>query len=356
MLTSEWSDDHDITVICQKDPVPESKGKLDIQPVFDAESPLSILNTVRAVRNIDPDVVVFNQSIGLWGQKKISNMIGMSLPLFTKKLTGTPTFTLLHNVYEEMDIEQIERANKNPILDIGIRLGTSMLLKGSDEVSVTLESYRKALESKYNTESDVTHIPHGMPTNGFSYEPAGKDNFELLVFGHWSPNKRLPLILEAYQHTEEDIKLTVCGTSHPDYPGYMEKIKQDYPTAGVNFQGYVPENRVKQMFVDSDLALLPYKAAVGTSGVLNLAMGHGLPVLATKTETLERIEKEEKAELLFCEDSPDSIAEKIHELRDNPSKLKENAKHNHYVAEERSFEETSSLIVEELKKISKNGS
>lgn len=350
MLVSEWSRAHEVTVICQSNPKPGSRDDIEVLPSFDVNNPLSILHIINKIRRIDPDVVVFNQSIGLWGQKKLSNFIGMSLPLLTKKILRKPTFTILHNVYEAMEIDKIERVERSYLLDKGVVLATWLLLKGSDMVSVTLKEYRDTLNKKYEARN-VIHVPHGMPVNNFSYETS-KEEFRLLAFGHWSPNKDLPLLLKAYQQMEEEVKLTVCGSSHPDHPDYLENIKEDFDTSDVEFKGYIPEEKVKDVFSQADLAILPYKVSVGTSGVLNLSMGYGLPVLATQTKFLQNISEEEDAKLIFCDQNPKSMAETVNQVRKQPSRLKSLAENNHEVAKTKSITSTSQQILERLNEIS----
>ncbi len=348
MIASEWCEEHNLSVICQSEPEPNSYNGFEVVPVFNESKPLSILRVIRTIQKKDPDVVVFNQSVGVWGQNKISNFIGMSLPLLTRKL-DIPTFTFLHNVYEEMEVDRIERVDRNLLLDTGIWLSTHLLLRGSNLVSVTMEKYRRTLNSKYNA-SNVIHIPHGVPVNGFSYN-SPNDGLNVLAFGHWSPNKRLPLLLEAYHHMDENVNLIVGGTSHPDHPDYLKEVKEEHEVSDVDFRGYIPEEEVEEIFSEADIAVLPYRASVGTSGVLNLSMGYGLPVLATETEFLQEIAEEEDAEILFCDEEPRSIAQEINELSREPVQLKSVAKKNYQTAQSKSISNTCDQTIEEIKDV-----
>lgn len=347
MITETLSEDVQITVIAQKNPEPESREGVEVLPVFDSSKPISLLKIAAVIRKVNPDAVIFNQSIGLWGQKNLSNIIGMSLPLITKSL-GYPVFSLLHNVYEEMDIENNSRVDKNILLDIGVRLGTLMLLYGSDKVSVTRKDYKETLEANYRAKN-IVHIPHGIPVRESSYEEPGK-KLNLLAFGHWSPHKNLSMVIDAFEEIE-DARLTVAGTSHPDFPDYLEDMKNERDTSSINFTGYVPEDSLDELFADADLAILPYNVSVGTSGVLNLAMGYGVPVLATDREPMKNIETQENSKVLFCDDTPEAAADKVEELHDNPSVLEEVAEENHQLAEEKSMKKTCEEILSQLKQV-----
>jgi len=350
MLVSRWSQDHEVTVICQSDPKPESK-EVEIISVFDPEKPVSILKTLKAIHDINPDVVVYNTSIGVWGQNKISNFIGMSLPLLTQKLLRKPTFTLLHNVYEDMDVEEIDRIERNYLIDTAVWLSTYILLHGSNQISVTRKSYRETLASRYNV-SNVVHIPHGIPVNDFTYSKPGK-SFKLFAFGYWSPNKNLPLLLEAYQDMEDQIELIICGTSHPDYPNYLEDIKKEHETSEIEFRGYIPKEDISKLFQESDMIVLPYKVSVGTSGVLNQSMGYGVPVLATENHYMQDIVDEEEAEVLFCKEESQALAEKVNKLEKDKNQLERIAEENYQVAEKKCMDSTSILILDKLKDLGK---
>lgn len=351
MLVSRWSQDHEVSVICQSDPHPEST-EAEILPVFESKKPVSILKTLKSIHDINPDVVVFNTSIGVWGQNKVSNFVGMSLPLLTKKFLRKPTFTLLHNVYEDMDVKEIDRIEKNYLIDTAVWLSTHILLNGSDQLSVTRKNYIETLKVKYNA-SNVVHIPHGIPVNDFTYSDP-RENFKLFAFGYWSPNKNLPLLLEAYEYMEDQIKLVICGTSHPDYPNYLENIKKKHKTSEIEFRGYIPEEDVSNVFHQSDMIVLPYNVSVGTSGVLNQSMGYGVPVLATDNQYMQDIVKEEEAEVLFCKENPQSLAEKFNNLANNKNNLERIAEDNYQVAENKSMDSTSKLILTKLKDLKRN--
>lgn len=327
--------DVEVAVLAQADPAPVDGEHVTTAGVFDRRRPASLFRVVRAVKRMDADVVLFNQYFGVWGDRYAANLAGVSLPFLVNRCTDAATVTVLHNIYEELEVGSISRAPSHPFARAGLWFGTRMLLR-SDAVAVTMDTYRDVLATKYAARN-VVHVPHGTPRGRMRFEEA-PDPFTVLALGHWGPEKRLEELIEAVAGMDGGVRLRVAGTSHPDYPRHLDRLRGRYAEEHVEFLGYVPEHDLPDVFGAADVLVLPYATATGTSGVYNLAKAYGVPVVATEGSGLERVEREEGGEIVFAPPTPEGLRDRIAELRDRPDRRRELAEAIHAAGRETSFD------------------
>jgi glycosyltransferase involved in cell wall biosynthesis len=153
------------------------------------------------------------------------------------------------------------------------------------------------LRKRYNHRG-VLYIPHGTSVNDSpSIDP---DEKIVLMFGHMGPSKGLPVMLKAFEELmreRDDIRLVIAGSSHPNFPGYLEEFaKAGIPK--VDFLGYVREEDLSRVFRMADVVVLPYFTATGTSGVFHLACGFGRSVVASDLPELRELVAEGASALL----------------------------------------------------------
>ncbi len=74
--------------------------------------------------------------------------------------------------------------------------------------------------------------------------------------------------------------------------------------------GYVPFSEVAGYFAAADVLVLPYRH-VSQSGVLFLALAHGLPVVATRVGALPEVLRDGESGLLVPPESPRALAEAL---------------------------------------------
>lgn len=107
----------------------------------------------------------------------------------------------------------------------------------------------------------------------------------LLFFGLVRPYKGLLDLLDALPAVLAEIKVTllVVGEIWGSAETYTKRIRDLGIESRVKFvDRYVSNEEVAMFFAAADLAVLPYREATG-SGVLQLALGLGVPVVATRT-------------------------------------------------------------------------
>lgn len=87
---------------------------------------------------------------------------------------------------------------------------------------------------------------------------------------------------------------------------------------GVELLGYLKKERFSEVFGRTILAILPYSTCTGSSGVLHLISGSGIPVVATNLPEL-RESLAEGAGMVLC-DNANEMVDAIESLLSNPKR------------------------------------
>jgi glycosyltransferase involved in cell wall biosynthesis len=272
-------------IIDTKGKLSSENSKVKIKRVWKEDHPLSILGLMIQVLKLKPDVVHFNIGFQSYGKSRIANLTGLSL-VFLCRLCGLKVIVLLHNIAELVDLEKAKIkptvANK-----VGILVATRLVLSAS-RVIVMVKSYADYLRKKYNHEG-ILFIPHG--SKGGNCKSINPEKKVILMFGHMGPFKGLETMLSTFEKISKernDVQLVVAGTSHPNFPGYLDEFIKKAPH-NVVFIGYVPEIDLCEVFGMADVVVTPYSLATGTSGVFHLACGFGKPIVSSDLQEIREL-------------------------------------------------------------------
>lgn len=148
-----------------------------------------------------------------------------------------------------------------------------------------------------------------------------KSNFEIyedekviLFFGYVRKYKGLDILIEALnllKNIDTKIKLLVAGEFYDDKNFYVYLInKYNLSDRVIIRDEYIPNEKVKEYFLVSDLVALPYRSAT-QSGILNLAYGFRKPVIVTKVGGLAEFVVNESTGLIVEEPKAELVAESI---------------------------------------------
>ena len=307
-------------------------------------------NSLRILKQISrhkPDIVILNLQFLIFGDSKVAAALGLMLPLLLK-IRGYKTIVLLHNILEEVDLENAG-ITKNPVLQkiynfIGTLL-TKLILQ-ADVVGLTIEKYVDTLKSKYK-KNNIVLLPHG------SFETPPEPNYKLpkgpykiMTFGKFGTYKKVEVLLDAIRlvrkQTDFDIEAVIAGTDNPNVKGYLDNVQSQYADMEkVTFTGYVPEEDVPKIFKESAIVVFPYTSTTGSSGVLHQAGSYGRAVIMTNLGDLASLVKEEgyRGEFFEPEDSR-SLAHAIIRLLNNPE-------YRHEI-EEANYRAAASLSMSEI--------
>lgn len=286
-----------------------------------------------AVRKANPDGVLFNIQFASFGGGKISATIGLTAPALVKR-AGYPTIVLLHNIMETVNLKSAGFAS-NPAVESVIRLSGTVvtrLLLSADLVALTIPKYVEILESKYGA-TNVVLAPHG------AFEDAPPPPFELpegplqiMAFGKFGTYKKIETLVEAFKLLQararpdgRTLELVIAGTDSPNAAGYLEGVRQRYADVdGMRYTGYVAEEAVPRIFQEAAVVVFPYTSTTGSSGVLHQAGDYGKAVVLPHIgDFAEVIAEEGYAGEFFEPDDPQSLADAIARVIDDPARRRE---------------------------------
>jgi glycosyltransferase involved in cell wall biosynthesis len=296
----------------QKEQLPEN-SKIKVVRIWKQDNPLSILGVMVQILKIKPNIVHFSIGFQSFGKSRISNFAGLSL-IFLCRVCRLKVLVLLHNLASLVDLEKVKQkptfTNK-----AGIVVATKLILSGT-RVVVMVKYYADYLKKHYNNQG-ILFIPHGsMSHNCSTIDPPEK---VVLLFGHIGPFKGLPTLLSSFEKiTKErsDVQLVVAGTSHPNFPGYLDEFIKKAPSKVV-FTGYVREKDLCKVFEMADVVVTPYLLATGTSGVFHLACGFGKPVVSSDLPEIRELLADGASAILVPPDNAEALKDAILEVLNN---------------------------------------
>ncbi|MGB5229727.1 MAG: glycosyltransferase [Eudoraea sp.] len=258
--------------------------KITVKECWDFNNYFNLFRIYKAIHETKPDAILFNLQFLKFGDRKIPAALGLLAPFFCK-LKGIPTISLIHNILEQVDLENAG-ITQNKVLQRVYNFIGSMLTRfvlASDIVAVTISKYVTILEKKYKARN-IALIPHG------SFETPPEPNYSLpkgpkqvMAFGKFGTYKRVEILIEAVEmirkRTQEDIEVVIAGTDSPNTPGYLDEMALKYShVPNLRFTGYVAEEDVPVIFGESAVVVFPYTSTTGSSGVLHQAGSYGRAV------------------------------------------------------------------------------
>ncbi|MBI5661024.1 MAG: glycosyltransferase [Ignavibacterium album] len=136
----------------------------------------------------------------------------------------------------------------------------------------------------------------------------------LLFFGYVRKYKGLDILIEALAlviSEMKNIKLLVAGEFYENQKIYNDLIKKyNLQNHVLFFNQYIPNEKVKEFFLVSDVVVLPYRSAT-QSGILNLAYGFRKPVIVTKVGGLSEFVLDGQTGFIVNDPEPKHIADTI---------------------------------------------
>ena len=126
-----------------------------------------------------------------------------------------------------------------------------------------------------------------------------QDSFVLLCFGELRAYKEVDLLLAAFSSASlPNARLVVAGNVKASNVGSAVQAASANDSRIVTLFGFVPEERVAELFHACDAAVFP-RGEPGTSGSLLLAFSLGLPVVAADVPTARELTRDAQAGWLF---------------------------------------------------------
>jgi glycosyltransferase involved in cell wall biosynthesis len=346
-------DDVEPTVLARRTegaPLVEERDGYEVRRIWERDSLRGAIRLCRELRSGAYDVVQFNVHMTYFGTNNAYRFLGLALPPFASRVLSVPAVSTLHDLLEVVE-EGVVDETVTPIERAGAYAATQLLLR-SDATTVTSEEYLEVVEDRYHA-TNVHHVPHGTFVRTDGGVPPVEPPFRVMVFGHLSSTKDVATVVEAFERVREhvpDAELRIAGDSHPDYPGYRERLEERYgDRPGVEFTGYVEEHELADVWREASVVVMPYRTCTGVSGVFQLAKSYGRPIVAYDTESMRTstVGTGGDAEFVPAGD-PDAMAERLLALYRDPDRLRELVRANAEAADEHTIADTADRMVDVL--------
>lgn len=329
--------------------------KVTVNECWSFNSYTNFFSIIRQVIKEKPGTVLFNLQFVKFGDKKIPAALGLLLPMVLR-LLGFKTMVLMHNILEQVDLENAGFTSNKLEQKVYNIIGTTLtrcILK-ANKVSVTINKYVDVLNTKYNTKN-VVLIPHG------TFHSIKEPSFDLvagpkkiMAFGKFGTYKKVEILIDAVveirKTNKEPIEVVIAGTDSPNTPGYLQSVKEKYAhVEGIIFTGYVEENDVERIFSASTIVTFPYTSTTGSSGVLHQAGSYGKAVVMPDLGDLTLLVKDEgyKGEF-FNPTCSSSLAKAISNILDDDSYRIRIAKTNFKAASALSMDKIVGMYLNEF--------
>jgi len=269
----------------------EEQDGFSIERVWARNSSLAAPRLLGALNAWQPDVVWFNLGLTVFGQSRLHNFGGLLAPMLMA-MRGLPTVVTLHEIFEAANLRALGTVNGR-ITHWGGAVAMRALLQ-ADAVCLTLRSYTRVMREHYKAQN-IFHMPHGaFDTPAFVDLPPEK---RILIFGTFAPYKGLNNLITIYRElreTDPAIKLTIAGSDHPRFPGYLADMRaQTGDAPGIDWRMGVREEELPALFQSAWVVALPYTATTGASSVAPRAATHGRPVVAYALPDLQEMAQDE---------------------------------------------------------------
>lgn len=242
--------------------------KVESTSILDTANPYSYLQTARAIRSWEPDLLIMRYWMSYFAPS-LGYVAG-------HQLKKTKVISVLDNV-----IPHEQHFFDKPF--------TKYFLKSSDAFVVLSDSVgRDLLELKPSAKYIST--PHPLYNHfGEKYDreiavekigiEKGKKN--ILFFGLIREYKGLDILIEAFSGLDESFQLVIAGEPYGSFEKYRQLIDASPNRERIKlFNGYISDKEVPAFFSASDVCVLPYRSAT-QSGISAISLHFGLPMITT---------------------------------------------------------------------------
>jgi len=290
-----------------------------VHRVWDRDHVAASPSIVRALHQWKPDVVWFNLGLSMFGRSRPHNFFALTAPMLTRA-SGLPTIVTLHEIFEAANLQALGAANGR-LTHWGGRAATRMILQ-ADTVCFTLQAYLRIIQRQYG-KRNTAHIPHGVYDRPhFSSLP---DQKRILIFATYAPYKGLIDLVDIFKNlrdADSAVQLTIAGSDHPRFPGYLADVRSRYEDVdGIEWRVGIPEHDLPSLFNSARVVALPYTATTGASSVAHRAAAHGRPMIAYDLPDLRTSATEDRLQIEFVPPGDkESFANRLRELLDDPTR------------------------------------
>ena len=277
-------------------------------------SPLSWVKTAKRIKEINPDLVVFDWWHPFFSFCHFSISVLLRKKLKKKILFITENFISHEGHFIDRQLTKIGLANASSFLSLSEKVE-----KDLDSVSNGRKIYRSELPvyDCYDMPVSQSQDSNGKTLSYKKDFSFSENDFVLLFFGYIRKYKGLDILIKALPLLIKEIpniKLLVVGESYEEFSFYENLVSELHLTSYVKMENrFVANEEVGKYYSVCDLVILPYRNAT-QSGILNVAYGFNKPVLVTNVGGLAEFVDDKKTGIIVEPESPAAIADGILEF------------------------------------------
>lgn len=268
--------------------------------LLDSLNPFSWRQVLRRIQAWRADVVIIPWWVPFWAP------VWAYLSWGIKRLTPAPKLLFIcHNVLPH------ESKRFDP-------LALRLALRWSDGYIVHAQTDKTKLQAVFpQARIEVNPLPTyrelGQNAAAMSTIPLPTDRPILLFFGFVRPYKGLDILLEALPLVlaQQLVHLLVAGEFWQGTAQYQEQIERLQLRPHVTLlDRYLPDEELIAYVQKADVAILPYRTAT-QSAVIQVALGHGCPVITTHVGGLAEAVQDGVTGLVVPPNNPVALAKAI---------------------------------------------
>jgi len=262
---------------------------IDVYDGMDWNSPLSWFRAYRFLKRHMPDALIM-----LWWTSSVAHT-QLFLALANRLRIGAKLILEMHETVDPLE---------ESILPIRLysRIMGKLLMRNADAFTVHSTSVRSQIAQIYNIKADRISVkPFGI-YDGYQRDCDKEltkaklgieEKYVILNFGSIRKYKGVSYLVEAFSALPESIaqdsRLVIAGEDWGE-AAELEKAIQSSPfshkiTLNSHF---IPDETVPEYFSAAEVVALPYLRSSG-SGVANIAMTYGKPIITSELETMKEI-------------------------------------------------------------------
>ena len=305
-------------------------NKVSLHESYRYDDPVSIFS-LRKIPFCGYDIVIFNLLPTGFGRSSISNMTGLLVPLYARYIKRCKNIRVIyHNSAYTNDIEKLGYNSYYDKIRAFVLKFVEKIIFKSMPTFFFLELYKRRIDDaigknqvKVLNGRYIDAVPTIFLNNAQDKEFISRTmnkNPIVLLHGSWGPQKNLELGLKTLRKLKENgfnfFVIVSGGINHhfPEYEKEFYNILNKYKDVVGGYLGRVPEKGIMELFLRSDLILLPYNTPGGLSGVLEQAIFFEVPTVAIDFPEY-REQAQEKNFITLCR--PDMFYEEVYKALKN---------------------------------------
>ncbi len=275
-------------------PAPEG---LRITRLLNSINPLSWLRTARALRRMNPDLVIYS-----YWMPAMAPALGCTARW---SRLGGRSIALVHNLIPHEAHRADKLLSRFFCKSVGEFVALSEMVR-DDILTLRCEAQCKVLPHPVYDQFGPG-VPRDEACRALGLEP---DRSYLMFFGLIREYKGLDLLLDAWASSERKASLIIAGEFYSNAGEYHDLAA----SLGIDGQviwrtEYIPDTEVSLYFCAADLVVLPYRNAT-QSGVARIALNYARPVAVTRTGALAE-DINDGVDGLLMDATPDSIRQTL---------------------------------------------